>query len=75
MTERIAEWIWLAVAAYAATGGLVAAVLMGVGLNRLDPSSASPPWRVAIILTPGLVALWPILLLRLLSTASREDRG
>jgi hypothetical protein len=34
------------------------------GLRRLDTSAASGPWGFRILISPGLVALWPWLIAR-----------
>jgi hypothetical protein len=34
------------------------------GLRRLDASSASGPWGFRVLISPGLVALWPWLFAR-----------
>lgn len=54
----------VALAAYAALGLVASAWLLTLGLVRTDPSLASSPGRVRLILLPGCVALWPLLLVR-----------
>lgn len=62
MSEQFAVSIWLGLAAYAAVGALLWIVLMLGLIKRLDASAAAASWRVKAVLTPGLIALWPIVL-------------
>jgi len=65
MSVAQAEIIWALIAGYFALGlGLALAMLAG-WLRRLDPLAATAPWRVKLLLVPGLVALWPLMLRRL----------
>ena len=66
MTEAIAANIWLGVGAYGAVGALVTLALWLGAMKRLDPVAAKAPWRVKALVAPGVVALWPLVLARLL---------
>lgn len=55
---------------YAAAGAAVGALFLAVGLDRIDPA-AHGSWLFRVLLVPGLVLLWPIVLLRWL----RLERG
>jgi hypothetical protein len=48
---------------YAALGAVVAALFLAVGLNRIDPAGHGS-YLFRVLLLPGLVLLWPIVLLR-----------
>ena len=49
--------------------GLIASIwLLTAGLVRTDPALDASPKRVRLILLPGCVALWPLLLRRSLHT-------
>ena len=74
MTEHAAQLVWTGIAIYAAIGLLVTVALNIMGLQRIGSDGAAPPWRVRIVLAPGLTALWPLLLLRLIRGKPREDR-
>lgn len=69
MPETIAKTL-IAVAVAYLTLGLIAAVALHVrGLARLDPSTAGAGLPFRLLITPGLVALWPLALLRWMSLA------
>ncbi len=52
--------------------GLIASVwLLAVGLPRLDPDLVASPRRVRVLLLPGCVGLWPLLLVKV----SRLTKG
>ena len=74
MSIQQAEKIWQAVAVYAAAGLLFALVYLIFALRRVDPGAAESPLRVKILIVPGIVALWPFLLLQWLA-ASRDEGG
>ena len=73
MSIQQAEHIWQAVAIYAAAGLLFALVYLIFALRRVDPAAAESPLRVKILILPGIVALWPFLLLQWL--AARSEGG
>jgi hypothetical protein len=46
-------------------GGLMFAVpFVAVGIERIDPSGAGSPIFFRILIAPGVVVFWPLLLLR-----------
>jgi len=57
-----ATWMVQGLAVYTAAGALFALWLVAKGIYRLDPqaSNCSIPFRLIIV--PGVVALWPLLL-------------
>lgn len=61
-------------AAYLAAGVLFAVALLLGGLRRFDSSAAAAPMHVKLLLVPGMVALWPLMLRRALGWQPREDR-
>jgi hypothetical protein len=65
MDIRLAEMIWLAVAGYAGAGAVVALALCVGLLRRFDPLAATAPWHVKLILAPGMMLLWPVMLVKL----------
>jgi hypothetical protein len=75
MPVSTAILVWISVGAYAGVGVLFALMLIVGGLRRFDPAAARAPWRVKLLITPGLILLWPIVGLRLLGLKPREDRG
>jgi hypothetical protein len=74
VSEAAARAIWAGVGVYAALGLIVAAALLTVGLKRMDVQAARAPWRVKLLIAPGAVALWPLLVLRMAGVKPREDR-
>lgn len=55
---------------YAYAGLAVAALFILVGLNRID-SAGHGSWLFRVLLVPGLVLLWPLVLVRWL----QHERG
>jgi hypothetical protein len=51
---------WLA-AGYVCCGGAVAVAFLSLGLDRIDPS-ARGAYTVRPLLVPGLMLLWPLVL-------------
>lgn len=74
MSEQAALAVWIGLAVYAGIGLFVALASVGFGLGRIDPAAANAPWRVRLLLLPGLTALWPLILMRLAGIRPREDR-
>lgn len=73
MSEQVAAWVWLCVAAYVSFGALLW-ILLALGfVKRLDASATAAPWPVKAILAPGLVALWPIVLSKLIKSRERTS--
>ena len=65
MTEAIATNIWRAIGAYGCVGAVVAlGVLLGA-MSRLDPRAHVAPLGVKLLITPGLIALWPLVVMGL----------
>lgn len=65
MSEQFAAWIWMVFAGYLSFGALLWIVLSLGLMKRLDASAAAAPWSVKAILAPGLIALWPAVLVLL----------
>lgn len=75
MTEAAAGAIWTGVGGYAAIGLLAALAIVLFGLRRIDPVAAVAPVRVKLLIVPGLVVLWPLMLRRLAGVRPAEDRS
>ncbi len=65
MSEQFAASIWMGFAAYLSLGTLLWIVLTLGLMTRLDASAAGAPWPVKAILAPGLIVLWPAILVLL----------
>jgi len=61
---EIATWIVRAAALYGAAGVVTAVFLLAGGLRRLDPAAARGGLGFKLLILPGMVALWPLLLRR-----------
>jgi hypothetical protein len=75
MPERAAELFWIGLATYAAVGAFVLVFLWSGVLARFDKAAAAAPWRVRLVLAPGMIALWPLMLARAAGRRPQEDRG
>lgn len=73
MAEMIALSIWLAIGVYGAIGVCVLLLLLAGGLARIDRNAAIAPLRVKLLIAPGLIALWPLVVRRLLGARAPED--
>jgi hypothetical protein len=65
MTEQLALYVWLALGAYLALGALTALAVLTFGPSRLEPTAVKMAVRVRLLVAPGLIALWPLVLVRL----------
>lgn len=66
MSEQLAASVWIGFAGYLSLGALLWFVLAGGLMKRLDASAAAASWPVKAILAPGLIVLWPAVLMVLL---------
>lgn len=53
--------LWLVVV-YASIGGLVAVWFVMTQVGRVDAAAKTAPWSFRLIILPGAVALWPVVL-------------
>jgi hypothetical protein len=72
MSVAAAQILLSLLSLYAAIGVLAAFALLAGGLRRLDSLAAAAPWRVKLILAPGLVALWPVMVMKALAPETKE---
>ncbi len=73
MPEQAAILFWCVISAYAAIGALVALWLTLFSLKDIDKNAAAAPFGIKLLLAPGLVALWPLMLMRAFRRKPRED--
>lgn len=73
MSVSFATFIWLAVGAYLAVGAVVAVVGVVLFMRRIEPYGAPVPLRVRLVLLPGMIALWPLILARIAGRKPVED--
>jgi hypothetical protein len=69
MSLSLAVWVVRLVYIYVALVVLLVPWWHWRGLRRLDTTAAHGPWGFRILITPGLVGLWPWLLMRVRNTA------
>lgn len=64
MTADWAQWIVLTAGAYLACGAVFGCMCLARGLDRLDSASQGMPWSARALVFPGLVVLWPVILVK-----------
>ena len=64
MSPHLAYWLVIFAAAYLAVGLVVAVGVSVAGLRRLDPVAVHGTWGFRLLIVPGLAALWPFILRR-----------
>ena len=65
-----AEFIVMALGLYAAVGCVFAIFFVTLGVARVDPAARGAPWGFRLIILPGTVALWPVMLLKVVRGGS-----
>jgi hypothetical protein len=55
------------VALYAAAGAVFAVAFLAVGITRIDNGAKDAGLMFRLLILPGLIALWPLMLIRWLS--------
>jgi hypothetical protein len=61
------EAVLQGMALYAAVGAAFAALFLIIGLNRIDNGAKGAGLGFRLLIIPGLIALWPLMLIRWLS--------
>ena len=64
MIVNIADGLVLLLLAYLGFGLVFAVPFVFKGANRIDPVALAGTWGFRLIILPGVVALWPLLLRR-----------
>ncbi len=77
LSEQIAVWLVSGLAVYVAAGVLFALLFVVAGVNRIDPVARASTWGFRVMIFPGSVAAWPLLLKRWLlrQTAPAESNA
>ncbi len=67
MSEAAAETLVLALGIYALIGLFVGLIYMFGGAGRIDPAAKGKglPFRVRLLVLPGIAGLWPLMLIKL----------
>lgn len=68
---EMATWLVRALGVYAAFGLMFGAAFVARGIERLDPGARGSGWGFRLIVLPGVVAFWPLLLRRWLLGGAR----
>lgn len=66
----LANWAFGIVGAYLACGAVFAIPFVVRGVNRVDKVARESSWGFRLIIVPGVIALWPMLLRRWISGAA-----
>lgn len=61
MSVAMATGLWGLLGGYFAAGVCFAVAFHLRGAARIDPDAAHPSWGFRVLVTPGVVALWPLL--------------
>jgi hypothetical protein len=64
MTERVAMLFVDALYIYGAIGAIFAIAFVLEGVKRIDPQAIGTGWGFRLLIFPGSVAFWPLLLKR-----------
>ena len=69
MSEATAELIVLGFGLYTLLGLLIGLVFMFGGAGRIDPAAKGKgfPFRVRLLILPGIIGLWPLMLTKLMT--------
>ena len=67
MSEAAANMIVLGLGVYFGLGLLVGLIFIFGGAGRIDPAAKGKglPWRVRLLILPGVIGLWPVMLTKL----------
>ena len=69
MVEIVRIGLWL-LAAHVAAGAVFAVLFHRRGAAAIDPATHQTGWGFRLVITPGIIALWPLSALRWQRTAS-----
>ena len=67
MAFEWAQWVVRGLGAYVGVGALFALAFTTVGVGRIDIAARAMPWSARILIFPGIVALWPLMLTKWLT--------
>lgn len=69
MAVMIAEWLANLLTGYAVVGAAFAIAFVTVGIQTVDPVAKGSGIGFRLIISPGVAALWPLLLGRWIKSA------
>ena len=65
MTVETAQFLVQMVTMYVVAGAAFAAVFLGRWVGRIDSAAEHATWGFRVLVFPGVAALWPIFVVRL----------
>jgi len=71
---QIAPILLVLAGVYLGVGAVHAVPFLIRGMERIDPAARAAPWSFRMLIAPGVVALWPLLLRRWLRAARGAAR-
>ncbi|MEL6328191.1 MAG: hypothetical protein AAFR38_00900 [Planctomycetota bacterium] len=66
--ETTATWVLLLLGIYVALGLLAGLAFVLMGAARVDPATRGTGWAFKLLILPGCVALWPLMVGRWVMT-------
>jgi len=67
MIVNVVNGALLTLAIYVAIGSILAVPFLIFGIGRVDHAAKGTPWTFRVLVLPGVIALWPLMLRRWLS--------
>ncbi len=64
MSENVATLIVNGLSLYALLGLTTALIFVLGGVGRIDPTAKTMPIRARLLVAPGIVGLWPLMLVK-----------
>jgi hypothetical protein len=64
MPIELARWIVAILFTYLGVGVVFAPIFVLFGVHRIDPGAHGSTWGFRLMIVPGVVLLWPLLLRR-----------
>lgn len=71
--EAVIEWILSLLGIYLAIGFLVAVPFAWKGATKIDPAAADGTWGFKLLVIPGAMVFWPLLLHRWLKAVPQPE--
>ena len=65
--------VWVTVSVYLVAGGMFAAVFLTKGIMQVDEGASGSTTGFRIIILPGVVAFWPLLLKKWLKASKSKQ--
>ena len=72
MAFDVVHGVLYALAAYVAIGLIVGVPFVIAGIGRVDPAAKTAPATFRVLVLPGVVAMWPLMLRRWVRAGRRS---